>query len=225
MIALPSQTLPDDGQIEVLFAEARRRRWRRRFGTAVVSLALTGLAVAASSGLWSHQASHRLASSALRPAAALHVPRFSLPHATVAWVDYNGHLHIGEVATLAQHVAGTIPAWAGAGWLVQAGGRIFGADSPAVSEFDPATGRTFRLGPGIGIFPAADGQHAYVERTSTSLVELRASGEGILRRVHTPAAWYLLPDAPEAASWSVPIPATRLATMRTSPPGTQRQGR
>ena len=62
-------------------------------------------------------------------------------------------------------------------------------------EFDPATGTTVRLGPGIGVFPSADGRHAYVERTSTSLVELRASGRGVLRRLHTPAGWYLVPTA------------------------------
>jgi hypothetical protein len=42
-------------------------------------------------------------------------PGVTLPPATVAWVDYSGQLHIGDVATLAQHVAGTIPALAGAG--------------------------------------------------------------------------------------------------------------
>ena len=123
------------------------------------------------------------------------MPGFSLPPATVAWVDYSGRLHIGDVAALAQHVAGTSPAWAGAGWLVQAGGRIYGADSPVIREFDPATGRTLRLGPGVGVFPSADGRHAYVERTSTSLAELRASGRGVVRRLHTPAGWHLVPDA------------------------------
>ena len=195
MIAPPSQRLPDAAQVQVLFAEARRRRWRRRLAAGVVSLVLAGLAVAVSIGVWSHQPRRGPARAAHPPAAAQGVPGFSLPPATVAWVDYSGRLHIGDVATLAQRVAGTIPAWAGAGWLVQAGGRIYGADSPVIREWDPATGRTLRLGPGVGVFPAADGRHAYVERTSTSLVELRASGPGVLRRLHTPAGWYLLPSA------------------------------
>jgi hypothetical protein len=185
--------LPDAAQVQVLFAEARRRRRRRRFA-GMVSLVLAGLAVAVSSGVWSHQSRRGQAHPAHPPAAAHRVPGFSLPPATVAWVDYSGQLHIGDVATLAQHVAGTIPAWAGAGWLVQAGGRIYGTGSAIIREFDPATGRTVRLGPGIGVFPSANGRHAYVERTSTSLVELRASGRGVLRRLHTPAGWYLLPD-------------------------------
>lgn len=192
MIAPPSHRLPDAAQVQVLFAEARRRRWRRRLAAGVVSL---GLAVAVSIGTWSHQPGRGPAHAAHPPAAAQRAPGFSLPPATVAWVDYSGRLHIGDVATRAQHVAGTIPAWAGAGWLVQAGGRIYGADSPVIREFDPATGRTLRLGPGVGVFPSADGRHAYVERTSTSLAELRTSGRGVLRRLHTPAGWYLGPNA------------------------------
>jgi hypothetical protein len=195
MIAPPSHSLPDAAQVQVLFAEARRRRRRRRLAAGLVSLALAGLAVAGSSGAWSHQPRRGPAHAARPPAAAHHAPGFSLPPATVAWVDYSGQLHIGDVATLARHVAGTIPAWAGAGWLVQAGGRIYGTGSAIIREFDPATGTTLRLGPGIGVFPSADGRHAYVERTSTSLAGLRAGGREVLRRLHTPAGWYLEPNA------------------------------
>jgi hypothetical protein len=194
VIAPPSSRLPDAAQVQVLFAEARRRRRRRRAAAGLVSLVLASLAVAVSSGVWSHQPRRGLAYPAHPPAAAASVPGFSLAPATVAWVDYSGQLHIGDVATLTQHVAGTIPAWAGAGWLVQAGGRIYGAGPAVIREFDPATGTTVRLGPGIGVFPSADGRHVYLERTSTSLVELRADGRGVLRRLHTPAGWYLLPD-------------------------------
>jgi len=192
--APPCHRVPDAAQVQALFAEARRRR-RRRFAAGVVSLVLAGLAVAAGRGVWSHQPRRGPAHAARPPAAAPRAPGFSLPPATVAWVDYRGRLHIGDVATLAQHVAGTIPAWAGTGWLVQAGGRIYGAGSPVIREFDPATGTVLRLGPGIGVFPSADGRHAYVERTSTSLVELRASGRGVLRLLHTPAGWHMVPSA------------------------------
>ena len=194
MIAPPRHKLPDAAQVQVLFAEARRRR-RRRLAAGMVSLVLAGLAVAVSSGAWSHQPRLGPAHAAHPPAAAQRPPGFTLPPATVAWVDYGGQVHVGDVATLAQHVAGTIPALAGAGWLVQAGGRVYGAGPAVIMEFDPATGATVRLGPGIGVFPSADGRHVYVERTSTSLVELRASGRGVLRRLHTPAGWYLAPTA------------------------------
>jgi len=194
LIAPPSHGLPDAAQVQALFAEARRRRWRRRVAAGVVGLVLAGLAVAVSSGASSHQPRRGPAHVAHPPTAAQRVPGFSLPPATVAWVDYGGRLHIGDVATLAQHVAGTIAAWAGAGWLVQAGGRIYGADSPVIREFDPATGRAMRLGPGVGVFPSADGRHAYVERTSTSLAEMRLSGRGVLRQLDTPVGWYLVPN-------------------------------
>lgn len=195
MIAPPRRRLPDAAQVQALFAEARRRRRRRRLAAGVAGLVLAGLAVAVSSGAWSHQPRRGPAHAAHPPAAAHRAPGFTLPPAAVAWVDYSGQVHIGDVSTLAQHVAGTIPAWAGAGWLVQAGGRIYGSGPAVIRKFDPATGATVRLGPGVGVFPSADGRHAYVERTSTSLVELRASGREVLRRLHTPAGWYLVPNA------------------------------
>ena len=91
----------------------------------------------------------------------------------------------------------------GRGGLAPGGGRIYGADSPVIREFDPATGRTLRLGPGLGVFSSADGRHAYVERTSTSLAELRASGRGVLPRLHTPAGWYLVPNAADKVTAGV----------------------
>ena len=179
----------------MLFAEARRRRRRRRRAAAAVSLALAGLIAAVSSGAWPHQPRDGRAHAAHPPAAAHRGSGFGLPPATVAWVDYSGQLHIGDVATLTQHVVGTIPALAGAGWLTQAGGRIYGTGPSGITEFDPATRTILSLGPGVGVFPSADGRHVYVERTSTSLAELPASGRGVLQRLHTPAGWYLVPDA------------------------------
>jgi hypothetical protein len=184
-------------EIQVLFAEARRRRRRRRLVAGVASLALA----VAVTGVWMARPGARA-----RPApdrdhmVAAGVARFALPPAHVAWVDYNGRLHFGNVATLAQNVAGMVPAWAGAGWLVQAGGRIYGADSPVIREFNPATGKTLRVARGEGVFPSADGRHAYVELTATSLIELRTSGRGVLRRLNTPAGWSL----PREAAGEVP---------------------
>ncbi|MGH3393346.1 MAG: hypothetical protein ACRDPO_01525, partial [Streptosporangiaceae bacterium] len=86
-----------------------------------------------------------------------------------------------------------------------------------------------------GVFPSADGRHAYVERTSTSLAELRAGGRGVLRRLHTPAGWYLAagaagevtsgaggsgflvssrPDGPSRAPWN--LAAWDLATGKVT---------
>jgi hypothetical protein len=176
-------------EIQVLFAEARRRRRRRRLVAGMASLALA----VAVTGAWMARPGHRAGPAPDRDhvTAAAGVARFALPPAHVAWVDYGGGLHVGNVATLAQNVAGTVPAWAGAGWLVQAGGRIYGADSPVIREFNPATGRTLRVARGEGVFASADGRHAYVKLTATSLIELRTSGHGVLRRLRTPAGWSL----------------------------------
>jgi hypothetical protein len=195
LIAPPSHRLPDAAQVQVLFAEARRRRRRRRLAAVVVSLVLAGLAVAVSIGAWSHQPRRGPAHAAHPPAAAHRAPGFTLPPATVAWVDYSGRLHIGDVATRAQHVAGTIPAWAGAGWLVQAGGRIYGADinqnAASVREYDIATGKIRYLAPGNSVFTSADGRHLYIVRTGTRLIELAADGTGAARQLALPAGWYL----------------------------------
>lgn len=76
--------------------------------------------------------------------AAVGVAGFALPPATVAWVNSGGRLHVGNVATLAQHVAGTVPGWAGAGWLVQADGRIYGGRLAVIRQFTPRPEGTLR---------------------------------------------------------------------------------
>ena len=53
-------------------------------------------------------------------AAAGQAARVTLPGVTVAWVDYYGGLHLGDLATQAQRVLATIPAATGAA-------RSFGA--------------------------------------------------------------------------------------------------
>ena len=146
-------------------------------------------------GVWSHQPRRGPAHAAHPSAAAQRVPGFSLPPATVAWVDYSGRLHIGDVATLAQRVAGTIPAWAGAGWLGPGRRPDLRGRLAAHQGMGPRDTQNPAPRARVGVFPSADGRHAYVERTSTSLAELRASGRGVLRRLHTPAGWYLLPNA------------------------------
>jgi hypothetical protein len=147
LIAPPRRRLPDAAQVQALFAEARRRRRRRRLAAGVAGLVLAGLAVAVSSGAWSHQPRRGPAHAVHPLAAAQRAPGFTLPPATVAWVDYSGQVHIGNVATLAQHVAGTIPALAGAGWLVQASGRLYGPARRSSWNSTPRRARPCAWGP------------------------------------------------------------------------------
>src|ERR1700752_2890321 len=132
---------PSASEVDALSELARRRRRKRRRLTA----GLAGLALAASlTGAWAAWPGHAggPARRRDRDKPAITSPAgFALPAARVAWVDYHGGLHVGDVATLAQHVVATIPAWSGLGWLHQADGRIYGADWPVISEFDPATRR------------------------------------------------------------------------------------
>src|ERR1700757_1128644 len=106
---------------------ARRRRRKRRRLTA----GLAGLALAASlTGAWAAWPGHATGPARSwdrdKPNAITSPAWFALPAARVAWVDYNGGLHVGDVATLTQHVVATIPAWSGLGWLHQAEGRVYG---------------------------------------------------------------------------------------------------
>jgi hypothetical protein len=185
---------PSASEIEALFELARRRRRRRRRLTA----GLAGLALAASlTGAWAARPGH-----AGQPAhrsdrdhpAAVTAAGFALPAARVAWVDYNGGLHIGDVATLAQHVVARIPGWAGLGWLYQADGQIYGADWPVIREFDPATGRIRTVARGVNFFASANGRNTYLALTGTRLMELRASGHGVLRQLRVPAGWNVSGD-------------------------------
>ena len=213
MMAPPSPRLLEAPQIQVLFAEAHRRR-RRRWAAGIAVLALTGLAAAITGGIWVLRPGPASRGAAAR-GRALRAPRFWLPSATVAWVDYGGRVHLGNVATRAQRVAGVIPAWAGAGWLVQASGRIYGAVSAVIREFDPATGRTLRLGHGTGVLPAQPtGATSTSSASSRRLVELRASGRRILRRSRAPS-WKLVPGV----AGEVPAGASNGSILVSSGPG------
>jgi hypothetical protein len=190
------EAAPSASEIEALFELARRRRRRRRRLTA----GLAGLALAASLtaawAAWPGRAGQPARRSDRgHPLAVTGATGFALPAARVAWVDYNGGLHVGDVATLAQHVEARIPKWAGLGFLYQADGQIYGANGPVIREFDPATGRIRTVGRGVTFFASANGKNTYLAPTGTRLIELRASGHGVLRKLRVPAGWNVSGDA------------------------------
>ena len=118
---------------------------------------------------------------------------------SVAWVDYHGRVHLGDLATSAQRVVSKInadPAFP----LVQAGGHLYwvnwaGTHARAwpgmVQELDPATGKIRDVGPGQWVFPAADGRHLLISPTDTRLIELPAPGSGASRELTLPRGWYV----------------------------------
>ena len=233
MIAPPSHRSPDAAQVQVLFAEARRRRWRRRLAAGVASLVLAGLAVAVSIGAWSHQRCRGRPPprTRLRPHSACRASRCRPRRLPGGLRRAAAHRRRGNAGP----ACGRDRPGVGRGGLArpQAGGRIYAADSPVIREFDPGDGQHPAAGARTGVFPSADGKNAYVERTSTSLAELRASGRGVLRRMDTPAGWYLVPivagevtaGVGAAASSSARTPAGLTAARLTWPPGTRRRGR
>src|SRR6516162_2441378 len=117
-IAPPRQSAP--ATADALFAEARRRRRRRRLAGLAVVLALTA-AVAVAFILARPNRAPTAAGADRGRARPVTTPGTALA-GSVAWVDYNGRVHLGDLATGAQQVIArskadpAIP-------LVQAGGR------------------------------------------------------------------------------------------------------
>ena len=120
-------------------------------------------------------------------------PAFTLPAATVAWVDYDGQLHVGQVATRAQHVVASVPALAGIGRLLQADGRLYAAGAAVIRQFNIATGAVRQVARGDGIFASADGQRLYITRNSASCPSCQRTDPGASRQLTLPAGWYVDP--------------------------------
>jgi hypothetical protein len=191
VIAPPGQRPRGIPEAEVLFEAARRRRRRRRTA-GVTCLLLAGLVAA---GLVTAGPRH----GAVIPGApaAGRAPDITLPPARVAWVDYGGRLHLGNLATRAQHVVATVDASAGDP-MILAGGRLYWASTSKnvapIRDYDIATGRIGYLARGDSVFASADGRHIYIVRTATTLIEMPAAGLGRPRRLTPPAGWHMSGD-------------------------------
>ena len=192
-IAPPRQSAP--ATADALFAEARRRRRRRRLAGLAVVLALTA-AVAVAFILARPNRAPTAAGADRGRARPVSTPGAALA-GSVAWVDYNGRVHLGDLATGAQQVVARSKAYPAIP-LVQAGGRLYwsapvGARG-VVQELNPATGRVRSVGPGQGIFSvftSADGRHVFFAPTDTRIVELPARGSGARHEFTLPPGWHL----------------------------------
>lgn len=182
------------GTADALFAEARRRRRRRRLaGLAVVLVLAAGAVTFIVAGPDGAPAAPGTGEHRARPVSA---PGAALA-GSVAWVDYTGRVHLGDLATGAQQVIARSEAYPAIP-LVQAGGRLYWS-APAgarglVQELNPATGRVRSVGPGQGIFSvfaSADGRHVFFAPTDTRIVELPARGSGTRHEFTLPPGWYL----------------------------------
>jgi len=120
----------------------------------------------------------------------------------VAWVDDNGGLHAGDLATGRQRLVATVSADPTVP-LVSAGGRLYWADTGGgylrgyghwpdiVRSLDLATGRIRSVAPGQAVFAAADGRHVFIAWTGTDVIEVPADGPGPARQLTVPRGWFV----------------------------------
>jgi hypothetical protein len=122
----------------------------------------------------------------------------------VAWSDYQGQLHIGDLSGLGERVVAQTDADPTAS-LVVVGGGIFWVRSeyptadqtvdpiadPMVQRFDLATGTTTTLGPGSQVFAAPDDSRVYVATNADELVEYTPGGVPIGHDLRVPTGWFL----------------------------------
>jgi hypothetical protein len=192
VIAPPGRRPRGITEAEALFAEARRRRRRRRLAGGTACLVLAGLVAAGLVTAWPQHGAVIPGAPAAGRAAGI-----TLPPARVAWVDYGGQLHLGNLATGTQHVVATVDA-SPADPMILAGGRLYWASTSkslaSIRDYAIATGRIRYLARGHSVFASANGRHIYIVQTATRLIELPAAGIGRPRRLTLPVGWHMSGD-------------------------------
>jgi hypothetical protein len=193
---------PRIAEEQLLFHEARRRRQRRRLLAGIVLVVVTaGIVVALVTP--GAQAPTRPPASQppptpLRPVGAAAIPQ-------IAWVDYNGQLHIGDLSGFTQRVVAQADADPTAP-LVTAGGRVFWVRSeqpnsagtvtaipkPTVFGFDTGTGQTERIAAGTQVMASASRNFIYVETDYRHLTEYWLNGTPRGRTLTLPNGWFPL---------------------------------
>lgn len=195
--------IPEDDEAQLLFREARQRR-RRRWLVAGIVLTVLAAGVFVTVSYSGAKPPARPPSSPPRPA-----PNRLIAGATVsshvAWVDYDGQLHVGDLSGFSQRVVAQADADPTAP-LVTAGGRVFWvrsqytnpngsvapSASPDVYGYDTTTGKTDRIATGIQVFASVDRTFIYVETDSRHLSEYWLNGMPRGRTLRLPAGWFLL---------------------------------
>ena len=191
-------------EAEALFKEAHQRRRRRRLitGTLVMAVAIT--AVVIPRALTGPPSSHRPVASPTTPSKGAGPASEGTPQ--MAWVDYNGALHVGMVNGLSQRVVATTSAdpttpvvWLGdTVYWVHSQARLTPGVAvpmidPNVEGFDTTTGRTIRVGGGLQIFPSLDRSFLYVEKDYQHLAKYSPKAGWIRHVMSLPRGWSLTP--------------------------------
>ncbi len=178
-------------EAELLFKEAHQRRRRRRLlisAIAVVAIAIATAAVALSgNGHSSPPPAH----------AAVQRPAVKLPGTAprVAWVDYQGRIHIGSLQTRQQRIVAsgdTDPV----STLTVAGNKIFWPvrseiPSSTIMAYDTATGQLRKFAGGAAVFKAIGSNDVFVDDgNDATLARYRPDGR-MVKRFDLPSGWYL----------------------------------
>ena len=188
---------------QLLFPEANRRRRRRRLAVVLIALILVGGIIAALAMLPVGSSTRRNQPSTL-PSLPNAAPALVEGISRVAWSDYEGQLHIGDLNGLSQSVVTQTDADPTASLLALDGG-IFWARSllptpnqtvdpvanRTVQRYDVATGAVTTLGPGNQVFAAPDRRTVFVATGNGQLVEYTSLGLPTGRRLQIPAGWFL----------------------------------
>jgi hypothetical protein len=192
LIALPTLSRTNGtGQLadaQALFAEARRRRRRIRLTAGLIAVGL-----AASAAVLLANWPHHSGAPGRPDASAAALSAVKLPAVLVAWVDYNGRLHIGSLITGQQRVAAAansdpvVP-------LIAAGDHLYWVNTGGtywqIQSLDLATGRIASLGFGMAVFASPDGRQVFIAQTGESLLEFPAAG-GRSRSLKLPSGWFV----------------------------------
>jgi hypothetical protein len=152
----------------------------------------------------------------------------------VAWADYDGRLHLGQLNGFTQRVVAQADADPTAP-LVTAGGRIYwvrswvpGPDGstapnehPAVFGYDVATGRSERIAAGIQVMASTDRRFILIQTSQRLLTEYWLDGTPKGRTLRLPHGWFLL--RPSLNSDPTPVVADGILVVSSALPHSQAQ--
>ena len=174
---------------EAIFPEARRRGRRRRALSAVAVLAAGGLAVLLIVALGGDLGTSR--ASRPQPAPGTETKLAQAATGVVAWGDYSGVLHLGDIATGRQLQVATFPAADSSVTPAAVDrGRLFWVDAKnRIRSLQIATGKARIIARGTGVMASPDGQMLYVDQGTRDFLELSAGTFQVIRRVAIPAGW------------------------------------
>ncbi|MDE3132947.1 MAG: hypothetical protein KGL15_02660, partial [Acidobacteriota bacterium] len=211
---IPEAIIPEAIIPEAIIPEARRRGRRRRACSALTAIGCAGAAVAvAPIGIGGGSAVLGRSRSPLGSAGVRGPSRAPAP--VVAWGDYQGVFHLGDVATGRQLQIAAVPAADSAGGLVayEHGRVLWGYGKDRIGTLTIATGKmSIAVVRGTSVIASPGGARLYVDQGTTDFLELNAATMRPIRRWAIPARW-------TASPWVARAVAGGLILMHTGRSG------